>query len=285
MQQNDLNSAVSERYKNNVFSTRHIELLEPSKNANFRPLLEFKHCAFFLDLDGTLLDIAPSPSQVRLEPGLRETLVELDKRTSGALAIVSGRSISFIDQLFSGYQFSAAGLHGAEIRLGRSGLAENVLQEVSAEDVTLFERARAFAHQSARKFRGVLFEDKGKAFALHYRQAPDMESIVKQLMRTASELAGRSYALQEGKFVIELKPFGGDKGSALRQIMRHEPFVGKYPIAAGDDITDETMFVAAKEMGGAGLRVGSLPVGRSTNAIAQAPSPEVFRHWIRSLTK
>lgn len=285
MQQKDSNGVVSEQYKNDTILLPEIELLEPSKSTNFRHLAEFKHCAFFLDLDGTLLDIAPSPSEVKLEPGLRETLIELDKHTSGALAIVSGRPVGFIDQLFSDYQFSAAGLHGAEIRLARSGVAERAVREVTADDLALFEHARAFAQQSAHKFRGVVFEDKGKAFALHYRQARNLEPVVKQLMRTASELAGTNYAIQEGKFVVELKPFGADKGSALRQIMRHEPFAGKYPIAAGDDITDETMFIAANEMGGVGLRIGPLPVGRKTNAIALAASPALFRHWIRSLTK
>src|SRR5947209_3341081 len=73
--------------------------------------------AVLLDIDGTLLDLAPTPREVWVPPGLAKTLHRLYQRTSGALALVSGRSLNDIDLIFAPAEFPAVGGHGAEIRL------------------------------------------------------------------------------------------------------------------------------------------------------------------------
>src|SRR6202142_4185156 len=73
--------------------------------------------ALLLDIDGTLLDLAPTPREVWVPPGLADTLGRLLMRTSGALALVSGRSLNDIDLIFAPEQFPAVGGHGAEMRL------------------------------------------------------------------------------------------------------------------------------------------------------------------------
>src|ERR1700721_2928135 len=57
--------------------------------------------AILLDIDGTLLDLAPTPREVWVPPGLSKTLNGLLMRTSGALALVSGRSLNDIDLIFA----------------------------------------------------------------------------------------------------------------------------------------------------------------------------------------
>ena len=73
--------------------------------------------ALLLDIDGTLLDLAPTPREVWVPPGLAKTLNGCIERTSGALALVSGRSLNDIDLIFAPEQFPAVGGHGAEMRL------------------------------------------------------------------------------------------------------------------------------------------------------------------------
>jgi len=73
--------------------------------------------AILLDIDGTLLDLAPTPREVWVPPGLANTLIRLSDKTSGALALVSGRSLNDIDLIFAPDQFPAIGGHGAEMRL------------------------------------------------------------------------------------------------------------------------------------------------------------------------
>ena len=73
--------------------------------------------AILLDIDGTLLDLAPTPREVWVPPGLAKTLHRLLERTNGALALVSGRSLNDIDLIFAPDQFPAVGGHGAEMRI------------------------------------------------------------------------------------------------------------------------------------------------------------------------
>src|SRR5262245_46861224 len=73
--------------------------------------------AVLLDVDGTLLDLMPTPREVWVPPGLARTLKRLHERTGGALCFVSGRSINDLDLIFAPDQFPAVGGHGAEMRL------------------------------------------------------------------------------------------------------------------------------------------------------------------------
>lgn len=62
---------------------------------------DLRKCALLLDIDGTILDLAPAPQQVWVPAGLRQTLARLDALTGGALALVSGRALNDIDLIFS----------------------------------------------------------------------------------------------------------------------------------------------------------------------------------------
>src|SRR6185369_16046830 len=82
--------------------------------------------AILLDIDGTLLDLMPTPREVWVPPGLSETLKQLVERTSGALALVSGRSLNDIDLIFAPDVYRAVAGHGAEMRLSADNEADDV---------------------------------------------------------------------------------------------------------------------------------------------------------------
>jgi trehalose 6-phosphate phosphatase len=230
--------------------------------------------AFFLDIDGTLIDIAPTPDAVVVPPTLPIMLKRLSARAGGAVALVSGRSIETIDRLLAPARLPLGALHGAEMRFpdGRIVLAP----ESQALDNA---RRRLAAFVAAHP--GVLLEDKGPALAIHYRTAPRLRDAVEAEVRAAAAAAGDAFIVQPGKMVLELRPAGFSKGSALSTLMSQPAFAGRRPLAVGDDVTDEAMFEAALQAGGSALRVGTAE-GDSLARVA-FDRPAAVRDWISRL--
>jgi trehalose 6-phosphate phosphatase len=266
------------------FSPSSFRVLDPKRLNNSISFQSLNELAFFLDLDGTLLDLANKPDDVKAETGLQESLELLFERTAGAVAIVTGRSTAFVDGLFPGHAFSVAGLHGAELRYGFGTQSANERTGfISPLKSQLFKQAKQEARLAASGVSGVIFEDKGKAFALHYKNAPDKADIVYQIMLRAEAQAGNSHILQAGKFVYEIKPAGSNKATAVRCFMDAAPFKNRLPVAAGDDLTDEAMFEQVNEMGGVSIRVGAAVESAETNAALVIGTPTLFRRWLTSL--
>ncbi|OFW40957.1 MAG: trehalose-phosphatase [Acidobacteria bacterium RIFCSPLOWO2_12_FULL_67_14b] len=211
--------------------------------------------AFFLDVDGTLLDYAERPDAVRAEPAIVQLLAGLRAAAGGALALISGRPVGDIDALFAPLRFPAAGLHGIERRdaLGRlhtHALPEKPLRRAAA-------RLAAFSAQHS----GVIFEDKGLTLALHYRQAPQLEQAAHGIAAAVLAGLGDGVELQRGKMVIEIKPGGRDKGVAIEDFLREVPFHGRTPVFVGDDLTDEYGFSVVNRLGGHSVKVGAGETG------------------------
>lgn len=206
--------------------------------------------ALFLDVDGTLLDIESHPGDVRAGPQLREILGRVGRAVGGALALVSGRSIASLDRIFTPLVLPAAGLHGLERRGpdGRVHYPEGFVARMSdvRQRLTRFVESRP----------GLLLEDKGAAMALHFRNAPRLEDESRQAMQAAAGALGDDFHVQQGKMVLELKPTGEDKGTAIRAFMTESPFAGRVPVFIGDDVTDEDGFRVVNELGGHSVRVG-----------------------------
>ncbi|MEJ5083760.1 trehalose-phosphatase [Ochrobactrum sp. MYb379] len=241
--------------------------------------MDLREYCFFFDLDGTLLDLAPTPDAVSVEGGLQAALQKMAEQTDGAVAIVSGRSIEFIDRLLPGHSLAVAGLHGAEVR------SHGYTATFTGNASSAFKKARETARQSANAIDDLVFEDKGRAFAIHYRQAPHHEPLVGQLMSDAIRIAGPEFELQSGKFVIEIKPSASNKGTAVETLMTMHPFKGRRPVAAGDDHTDEAMFRAVNRLNGVSLRVGPPNQHFETSATLMAETPQALRNWIRKLVE
>ena len=207
--------------------------------------------AILLDIDGTLLDLAPTPREVWVPPGLAKTLNRLLARTSGALALVSGRSLNDIDLIFAPEQFPAVGGHGAEMRLGTD--SEAVAAHAPPMDKELKRRLAAIAKLSP----GILLEDKGYSLALHYRLAPHAEkAIYEAVSLIRADLPNAPIEILPGKSVCEIKHSGFNKASGVIELMKHEPFKGRRPLFIGDDVTDETVFAIMPDMQGLAFSVG-----------------------------
>lgn len=228
--------------------------------------------ALFLDVDGTLLDIAATPEAVVVTEALRDMLAGLCHNLEGAIALLSGRSLQDLDRLFAPLRLPAAGQHGAEWRL-TAGAASKAA--VAVENIEVMRREAAAL---AARLPGVLCEDKGLAVALHWRHAPDAEA---ELRAGAMALAERSgMVVQPGKRVFELKPPGVDKGVALRRLLEHAPFAGRRPLFIGDDLTDAFAIEAAQAAGGMAIAVGDTLAEIADTTLADPPAVKVWlQQW------
>ena len=207
--------------------------------------------AYFLDIDGTLIDFGESPERTRLAAAHRRLLLGLRRRTGGAVAIVSGRSIADIDRIFRTSQWPAAGQHGAERRDARGRYSRIACTHPA------LPRVRASLAAAVARHPGLLLEDKGYSISLHYRRAPRLAAYAHRLVRAQLSLLGASYCVQRGKRVVELNPAGRDKGAAVLAFMAERPFRGRTPVFVGDDVTDEFGFETVNALGGVSVKVGS----------------------------
>lgn len=231
--------------------------------------------AFFLDIDGTLLDIVARPDAVRINPGELTLVENLARCAGGAAAVVSGRPIRRIDELFAPLRLPAAGQHGAERRDARGGMHR---VRFPAEGL---QRAAREIESFARSHPGLVFEDKGWSVALHYRLAPQLAGAAQAALREAAAALGAAFEVQAGKMVVELKPAGCDKGLAIEQFMAEPPFAGRTPVFLGDDVTDELGFRVVNRLGGHSVKVGE----GDTAARWRLSDPAAARAWLAEYAK
>jgi trehalose 6-phosphate phosphatase len=225
--------------------------------------------ALFLDFDGTLAELAPSPAEVHVAPDLVPTLWALAERLNGALAIVTGRPVEQIDAYLRPLLLPVAGVHGAQRRMPGEGIETIVAPSLDAV-VTL-------AQELALRHPGLIVERKGVAMALHYRLAPELGVLCLQRLVEAVEFEP-GLELIHGKMVLEVKPSGISKGRAIEYFMGQEPFAGRQPIFIGDDETDESGFEVVQRQGGHAIKMGegtSLAQHRMTD-------PATLRLWLQS---
>ena len=232
--------------------------------------------ALFLDVDGTLLDIVDRPDAVHVPSELGRTLAAAAEREEGAFALVSGRSLAQLDALFAPHRFCAAGLHGLERRNARG---EVLRPPVSEADLAV---ARARIAAFVRRDPGLLLEDKTLSLALHFRRAPQFEEQARRTMQELLTELGPQMQLQEGKCVLELKPAGASKRTAIEAFMHEAPFAGRVPVFAGDDVTDEDGFAAVNALGGHSIRVGA---EGTTRASYRVEGVAELREWLQSMNR
>ncbi len=229
--------------------------------------------ALFLDVDGTLLEIAPTPDAVRVPTRLKSLLAALSEAASGALAFVSGRPITQLDQWFAPLKVASAGLHGLE-RRDASGTIHRM-----PFDARALQRARTFLAALVKLHPGLLLEDKQMTLALHYRLAPELESAARNAVMRARELAGDGFCVLEGKMVLELKPDGFSKSLAIAAFLAEPPFAGRTPLFVGDDRTDEAGFTFVDGLGGIAVHVGNA----DSRARWRLPDVTAVHEWLAAL--
>jgi trehalose 6-phosphate phosphatase len=231
--------------------------------------------AVLLDIDGTLLDLMPTPREVWVPPGLAKTLNRLYQRTGGALALVSGRSLNDIDLIFAPDVFPAVGGHGAEMRI--EGDNDAVASHAPPLDRELKRRLAAIAKLSP----GILLEDKGYSLALHYRLAPHAEkAIYAAVSLIRADLPDAPIEVLPGKQVCEIKHSGFTKASGVRELMTHPPFKGRKPFFIGDDVTDESVFAIMPDLDGIAFSVGRRAKGVAGHFDAPSDVREFLAHLL-----
>jgi len=229
--------------------------------------------AMFLDIDGTLVDIAITPNAVTVPPMLPTILDGWQFRLRGALALISGRTLSQIDGLFHPQHYDAAGSHGQEWRQG--GLSLLAVSDRSAEIAAV----TGFARQLVEECPGLALERKTYSLVVHYRAAPDKRPDAERIAERIAARLGTGFRCINGKAVVEILPDGTDKAAAVSRFMNCAAYRGRQPVFAGDDISDEVCFELVNQMGGVSIHVGNNP---STKAMARLPSPTSLREWLAS---
>jgi trehalose 6-phosphate phosphatase len=226
----------------------------------------------FLDVDGTLVELTDTPSQTRTDPEIISLLREAAERLGGAVALVSGRRIGTLDELFAPLRLPAAGLHGVERRK-----ADGSTQGASFVDSQL-DPARAAIKALVDSHPGTLFEDKDRTIAVHFRLAPQSEQIVRAAIIEIAKPLGSNYHIQAGKMMFEIKPRGFSKATAIQAFMKESPFSGRRPVFVGDDLTDQDGFAMVEAHGGISVGVGDL-----VHAQYYFPDVAAVRMWLRQI--
>lgn len=220
------------------------------KKTRFGPPAPTVDWAYFLDVDGTLIQLADTPQAVVVDRPLLDLIANLHRASGGAVALVSGRMISDLQSLLGMAQLPLAGLHGLE-RRDRAGRLWIHAAPPAAKSAIKEALAPILARHP-----GLLLEDKGLTLALHYRLAPRLAGYVHQLMAGFANAPGQGLELQRGKRVVEIKPAGIDKGTAVAEYLAEPPFKGRRPVFIGDDLNDEHGFAEVNRLDGISIKVG-----------------------------
>ncbi len=231
--------------------------------------------ALFLDVDGTLIDIAARPDSVVVPGSLVEDLEDLNRRLGGALALVSGRTISNLDALFHPLRLRASGVHGAEFRF-EPDQADVVVGAPAIPDLLWRELSGL-----VEGFPGAMAENKTYSFAVHYRSVPKSRgALVMALEQFIAAHADLQLRIMPGHFVFEIKRSDFNKGVAVERFLQRREFQGRRPIFVGDDVTDWPGFTAALNRDGLAYAVGGTPV----DVTGTFPDPPAVRTWLRQIT-
>lgn len=229
--------------------------------------------AYFLDVDGTLLDIAETPSGIHVDAALLELIGHLYQASGGAVALISGRALSDLDTHLGMLRLPMAGQHGLERRDAGGRLW------IHAPPPEAKCAIRATLAPVLERHPGLLLEDKGLTLALHYRRAPNLAAYAHRLMSGLARTAGLE--VQKGKRVVEIKPPGIDKGTAIAEYMAEPPFQDRLPVFIGDDANDEHGFAKINRLGGVSIKVGA---GRSC-ACHRLADVVAVRRWLAGALK
>jgi trehalose 6-phosphate phosphatase len=223
----------------------------------------------FLDVDGTLLELTDTPFDTHAGGDLKSLLRNVAERLDGALALVSGRSVEYLDALFAPLRLPSAGLHGVERRK-----ASGAMHGASFTDSQL-DRARVALEGLVQAHAGTLLEDKGRTVAIHYRMAPHFEPELRAAVTAIAATLGGNYHVQSGSMMLEIKPRGFNKGVAVKAFLQEPPFSGRTPVYVGDDLTDLDGFRAVDEHGGVSIAVGDRIQGQY-----RLQDPAAVRAWL-----
>ncbi|WP_246702625.1 trehalose-phosphatase [Starkeya sp. ORNL1] len=230
--------------------------------------------ALFLDIDGTLIEHADHPEGVTIPKDLPDRLIAAQTALDGAVALVSGRTIDWMDRKFAPARLAASGQHGAEVRLAPDAPAVPIPMPKWRAPL------EAALKRELDSWPGVFIEHKPLSLAVHFRAVPEFgDAVMERVMALGRGLDDRVQFLH-GLYVIEVREAGHHKGTAVATLMKSASFAGRTPIFLGDDVTDEDGFMAVRDMGGIAIAVGPRATG---HADFHMSGPTRVRAWLAAL--
>jgi trehalose 6-phosphate phosphatase len=232
----------------------------------------------FLDYDGTLSPLAPTPAEAMPLPGTAAVLRALAAAQGVQVAVVTGRPVAEVRRLLDVPGLYYVGLHGLEVRLpgGETQLTEaaNALKE-------LIPAIKRKVQHAVGGRPGIVIEDKGAALACHYRLASpaDAERARQAMAEVVHEYhqRGAPVMLAYGHEVAEARLPHVNKGkTACALLAAYAPTA--LPVYIGDDQTDEDAF---RLLPPATITVSVDPLGRPTRARFQLATPDEVHQLLR----
>ena len=230
--------------------------------------------ALFLDVDGTIVEIAATPAAARVPTRAIAALGSARDRLGGAIALISGRDLADLDRMFAPLRLPAAGAHGAERRAADG-------QVHIRQDPATLAPAETLLSRWAEAHAGILLERKRGSIALHYRSVPWLEPDARVVAAAAAAAAGSEYHVQPGKRVLEIKVARVSKARAIAEFMAELPFAGRKPVFVGDDLGDEDAFDFVNTLGGHTIAVGA---ERATKAAWRLDNERQVLDWLGAQT-
>ena len=200
--------------------------------------------AIVTDIDGTISEIAPTPKEAVVTDSMRRELVNLKDKFS-LVAVISGRSALNAREMVGVDGILYVGNHGLEFlkdgELFMYPEVEKYLPQIKKTGKKLKEGDLSCIN-------GLLFEDKGICFSIHYRLCDPSENVREKILNNLkNEPACKNLKISEGRCLVELKPpLGCDKGTILSNIIEQSNL--EKIIYLGDDITDDDAFKRLKNL-------------------------------------
>ena len=236
---------------------------------------DIRQVALFLDVDGTLYEIKNSPSLIKPCFKLQKKLHTIRNRLGGALGLISGRSLDDLDRIFDNNKIPLAGNHGAQLR---DALRTNEYQADNGNIKGIAQKIGELLNEQ----KNIEIENKGSNLTVHFRNSTidrkEINKIIMELVKYEPKLT-----FLKGKEVIEVKPLGYNKGTAISYFMRTKPFIKRRPIFIGDDVSDEDGFETVNKKGGWSVRVGNYKRSKANFFLPNVKSVhEIMKQLLKS---
>ena len=215
-----------------------------------REVLGQSLAGLFVDVDGTLADIAPTPDEVEVASAVRDDLERIAERV--VVGVLTGREVGDARAVVGSDALLYAGSHGTQWwHGGRAWVSPEAEPYAGHVHALAVEAVRHFSRED-----GYIIQDKGMSMSIHYRLAADPSAARIAIFRFLAESPdARELSIFQGKMVAEVRPpVALTKGTALRTIVQDRGLTGA--IAIGDDTTDIDMFRAIAELRRTGAITG-----------------------------